>query len=184
MSNCVCRFLSYIYIFVIVHSFLDSITSNVGRIHDVNDVFSQIRLPSPILPSFISYYRYIVCLVLITTYLALGWCNRCFEHTLTMKDGPMKGFLSLYVCTSVCHEILKDYESLILFCIIKISTTFSRTIFLYSHLSSILQYIHTYIHSLYEYTLHLLYLYILYIYICIQTDLFILSDSSTLDRRV
>jgi hypothetical protein len=29
------------------------------RIHDVNDVFSQIRLPSSILPSFISCYRYI-----------------------------------------------------------------------------------------------------------------------------
>ena len=68
----VCSIVSIVFFFspvqkTIVHSFLAGITSNASRIHDVNDVFSQIRLPWSILPSFISSSRYIACFVLITT---------------------------------------------------------------------------------------------------------------------
>lgn len=67
----------------IVHLYLNRRTRNGGRIHDVNDVFSQIRLPSPILPSFISYDRMsILHRLLITTSFAVGVVQQMFwTHT-------------------------------------------------------------------------------------------------------
>jgi hypothetical protein len=163
-------FSSYTYN-TIVHSFLDSITSNVGRIHDVNDVFSQIRLPSSILPSFISSYRCIASLVLITTYLAWGWwCNRCFEQIRSMKDNQRKGFfflLDIYV--QVFIERSKDYGSLVL-CAIKNSTTFSRGSFY-----TLTCHINIYIFFIIWIYFTLAYLYIIYIYIYLYTKQFFLS---------
>lgn len=72
----------------IVHLYLNRRTRrNGGRIHDVNDVFSQIRLPSPILPSFISSDRMSsLHRLLITTSFAVGVVQQMF-WTHTSNEG-------------------------------------------------------------------------------------------------
>ena len=123
----------------IVRSFLDSITSNVSRIHDVNDVFSQIRQRLSILPSFISYYSCTVCLALITTYLALGCVTdvlNTYPHRRTIiidREKRFSSLLLLYTHTSVCRVI----EQLWITCFVhnKEFDNFLKRIFYTSHSS-------------------------------------------------
>ncbi len=85
----------------IVHSFLDSITSDVGGYMTLMMCFHRFAC----LRQYYHRLSHLIdCLVLITTYLALGWCNRCFEHIRSMKDNQRKKkfFFSFVYCTYKC----------------------------------------------------------------------------------